>query len=233
MAALMVIRITNDASKNFARLHSSEAVEKFNSYINRDLSLVRMVSRSKAVTQWFSDEENQLKRAVAYDEMMNYAGLMQSPTLYFGIQQTLNEYSIAGEAMLEDFVPFDWLDPDIAYNNWYFDCINSENEYTLNIDIDKVTDTALLWINYKVMENTDVVGVFCSGLPFSEMSHNLFDPYNIRDVKGYIIDKHGFIMMDSSFSGLYSEGIEISIPEAVSDPSLALVIESYLHIING
>ena len=229
----MITAITSDASKNYAHLYSTETVEKFNSFINRDLVLVRMVSRSKTITDWFADEENQEKKAAAYNEMMNYAGMLQSPTLYFGVHKTLNEYSIAGEATLEDFIPFDWLDPSVEYNHWYFDCISSKNEYTLNIDVDKVTNTARLWINHKVMKDGEIVGVFCSGLPFNEVSLSLFARYDTVNVKGYIIDKNGFVLMDSNLSDFYFDKHNISIPETATDHILASAVESYLQSIDG
>jgi len=233
MAAVMVRGITNDASKNFARLYSAETVEEFNSFIKQDLVLVRMVARSKAVTEWFTDENNLSKKAVACDVMMNYADMLQSPFLYFVVNGTLNEYSVSGRAAPEKFVPFDRLEPSVPYNHWYFDCINSKDDYTLNIDIDKVTNTTRLWINHKVMNGKDIAGVFCSGLPFDEVNHSLFSRYDSINVKGYIIDKNGFVKMDSSLSDRYFDETESTIPEAASNPALASAIETYLKNIDG
>jgi len=233
MALLMVTSIAGDASKNFARLYSSEAVGKFNSYIDRDLMLVRMVSTSKAVTGWFADEENQQKRVAAYHEMMNYADMLHSPTLYFGIHRSLNEYSVESGATLDEFIPFDVIDPSHPYNQWFFNCINSENDYTLNIDVDKVTDTSRLWINHKVIDEGKIAGVFCSGLPFDEVSRNLFTRYDIENVRGYIIDRHGYVKMDSSMAGFYFEEVESHMPEIERDTYLAFAIGSYLKNITG
>jgi hypothetical protein len=204
MASVMVTGIADGASENFARLYSIEAVEKFNSYIIRDLVLVQKVSRSKAVTGWFADEGNQEKRALAYDEMMDCAGLLQDANLYFAVHGSLNEYAINDGTSLAGFVPHARLDASIPDDEWYFECINSADDYTLNIDIDKASNTWSLWINHKVIEGTDIAGVFCSGLPFDNVIHNLFAEYETRNVKGYVIDKHGAIQLDNILSGLYS-----------------------------
>ncbi|MDR2922425.1 MAG: hypothetical protein LBU85_03660 [Treponema sp.] len=56
LAVMMIRDITSDASANLARFYSIEAVEKFNSYISRNLILVQKVSRSKELASWCADE---------------------------------------------------------------------------------------------------------------------------------------------------------------------------------
>ena len=232
-AAVMMRGIAGDVSDNFARFYSIETVGKFSLFINQDLSLVRKVSRSGAVTAWFADEDNAEKRLAAYNEMMDYSDLLQSPTLYFGINGSLNEYSIEEGASLEDFVPFDILDPSIAYNEWYYECIRSPNDFTLNIDIDKVTNSWRLWINHKVYYKSEVVGVFCSGLSFTDVVDHLFLNYTEKEVKGYVIDRYGIIQMDSMMSRFYSEDEESSIYEISHHPVFTSAVESYLNKIDG
>ena len=232
-AVIMMRGVAGDVSENFARFYSIETVGKFSLFINQDLSLIRKVSRSSAVTAWFADEDNAEKRAAAYNEMMDYADLLQSPTLYFGINGSLNEYSIEARESLENFLPFDILDPSIEYNDWYYECINSENEFTLNIDIDKVTNTWRLWINHKVYNGSKVVGVFCSGLSFTDVVDHLFVNYTEKEVKGYVIDKNGIIQMDSAMSRFYSSEEGNSIYDISHHPVFISAVESYLNNISG
>ncbi|MDR2922426.1 MAG: hypothetical protein LBU85_03665, partial [Treponema sp.] len=94
--------------------------------------------------------------------MTDCASIMQSSLLYIGIQESLNEYAFEDGTLFEDFTSHDWLDPSNYHNEWYYNCVNSPNEYTLNIDIDKLTNTRLLWINHKVIKNGNTVGVLCA-----------------------------------------------------------------------
>jgi PAS domain S-box-containing protein len=233
VTGLIVTDIAGDASGNLARYYSLEVVDKFNSYMSSDLSLIQMVSRSRAVTAWFADEEDQTKRAAAYEEMMNYAGMLYSASLYFVIDHSLNEFSIHGRVLLDDFVPFDRIDPSVSRNSWYFNCINSDNNYTLQVDIDKASATQRLWINHKVVYGTDIVGVFCSGIPFNEVNQTLFGKYDIGNVRGYIIDSNGIIQMDSAVSVHYHDEYENSINDAYSDRAFTGAIETYLNNINS
>ena len=234
MSSVMVTNITDEASKNLARFYSTETVDKFNLYLSEDLILVEKVSRSRAVSNWFADEENHEKRSAAYDEMMDYIKMLKSTNLHFVINETFNEFSISSEVPLEHFVPFDKIDQTNPENNWYFDCIKSQNIYTLNMDIDKVTNSPHLWINHKVIENDRIVGVFSSGLPFDGVSYNLFDRYeDSRNVKGYIINKNGMIMMDSSNPGVFFDEIKKYIQVERPDQVFTDSINSFLRKIDG
>jgi len=232
MAAMMIKDITGDASGELARFYSVEAVEKFNSYINRNLILVQKTSISKALTSWLADETNQVKKFIAYNEIMDTVGILQNPLLYLGVHESLNEYAANRGTRFEDFLPHGRFNPSVADDDWYYDCVNSPYEYTLNIDIDKVSRTRLLWINHKAMEDGKVLGVFCAGLPFDTVLYTLFARYDTENVKGYVIDRDGIVQMDSTLS-ILSEDDHKNIPEAASDPALAAAIESHLESIRG
>ena len=231
-AVVMVTGAADGASRNLARFYSIEAVGKLMSYLNQDLVLVKKVSRSKAVTSWFADEENPVKREAAYDEMMDYAGMLHSANLYFVINESLNEFSIDGNVSMENFVPFDRIDPEVSYDKWYFDCINSKNPYTLNIDIDKVSNLRRLWINHKVKNGANTLGVFCSGLPFNEIIKNLFFQYDTANAVGYVIDKQGVINMYSAAPDFDFEENDYYIHGENPDPVFASTIKSYLENIS-
>jgi len=232
MAAIMVMDITGRASNDLAYFYSLEAVDKFNSYMSRDLALVQKVARSKAVTGWFADEGNQTKRVAAYNEMMDYMGLLGSGELYFAIHESLNEFSIKGGS-IEEFVPFDALDPDDPYNAWYFGLISSDNEYAFNIDIDKVTDEWRIWINHKVISDGELVGVFCSGLQVNDMLRSMFARYDEKNVKGFVINKFGLIQLGSDFNEDDAEEKARYIQAESVDPGFNEFIESYLGDIQG
>jgi signal transduction histidine kinase/CheY-like chemotaxis protein/HPt (histidine-containing phosphotransfer) domain-containing protein len=233
IAAVVIKGITQDASVNLARFYSIESVEKFNAYMSRDLALIQKVSHSKAVRSWFADEENQEKRFAAYNEMMDYADLLQSVELYFGIHESLNEFSVNAGASFDKFVPYDKLDPANPDDVWYYECMESKNEYVLNIDVDKLHHRWRLWINHKVLDGDNFVGIFCSGLRIGTVLTAMYGQYDFKNVKGYVINKDGFIQMDSTYYELYTSETEHHIHEVSSDPAFMRAIDSYLEKIDG
>ena len=194
----VVSRISEATSRDYARFYSVEAVAKFNNLISRELALMEKVATSRELRDWFANEEDRGKAAIAFEEMKNYASMLYDPELYFGIHNSLNEYSIPKNATLEDVRPFDVLSPDVVYDKWYFDAVKLPNPYILNIDVDKVTNQKRLWINHKVEHNGEVLGVFCSGLLFQRVIDALFYGYNHNSVRSFVVDHRGLIQMDST-----------------------------------
>jgi signal transduction histidine kinase/CheY-like chemotaxis protein len=229
VSTVMVARVTDSAAKDFARFYSVEAVNNFSSYISQDLALVRKVSHSKAVTAWFADEENQEKKIAAYNEMMDYASLLQSTELYFGIEGSLNEFSVDNEAIIADFVSGARLNPSDPMDAWYFECVNSDHDYVFNIDIDKFSEQWRLWINHKVEYGGDVVGVFCSGLKIDEVLDEMFSIYDLQSVRGYVINNYGIIQLDSALYNTFEEENTRHIHDTNPDPAFRRAIDSYLE----
>jgi len=230
---IIASEITDRASEELAFFYSVETVDKFNYYMNRDLTLVQKVARSKAVTDWFANENNPIKRIAAYNEMLDYIDLLSSAELYFGIHESRNEFSIGDGATIEMFVPFDVLDEDDPYNHWYYDLIASDLEYAFNIDIDKVTNEWRIWINHKVMSDGEAVGVFCSGLRIESLLESMFTRYNEGNVMGFVIDSHGIIQLTSTLHDDGSEDIGSYIHYQISDPAFHDFINAYLDSIDG
>ena len=170
--------------------------------------------------------------------MMDIAGLLQIRGVYFVIHESLNEYSIDSSTPFEHFVPYNVIDPEYFDDKWYFECINSEFDYTLNLDIDKVTGTRRFWINHKVKKDGNIVGVFCSALQFDDIFYELFGHYDDINMLGFIIDHNGLIQMDSSAfePELLRSGISIydieekrHILEISPDPAFITAITAYLE----
>ncbi len=228
--------ISESASRDYARFYAVEAVGKFNTYFTRELGLVTKVARSGALVRWFADEGNAGKKAAAYEEMISYVEMLHSANLYFGINETLNEYSVDQGATLADFKPFDVLSRAKEYDHWYFDCIESQNPYELNIDIDKVTNERRLWINHKVARNGEVLGVFCSGLRFGRVLEELFGGYNSASLRGFVVNERGEIQMDSTIlkhDDLLEYEKKPRVHGASPDPAFAAALRDWLTPSNG
>jgi len=232
MAAVVVNELTLSASKDLAYLYSLEAVSKFTVYISRAIIHGERISKSKAVFQWFTDEENPVKKRAAIDEILNISDMLNTAGVYFGIHESLNEYSIERGKALESFIPFNVLTPDNPLNYWYYDCINSDNEYTLNFDTDRFTNMRRFWINHKIMNGPDIAGVFSSGLPIDELAHNLFSNYDSRNVKGHIIDRNGVIQISSHNDSDTADNYGVICPIS-SNPQFSAIVKSFFDNTGG
>lgn len=85
------------------------------------------------------------------------------------------------------------LDIDNEKDSWYFNFISSKKEFELNVDIDEVTGEKSLFINYRIQEGNNLLGVAGMGIPFNELIE-FVSSYNINDIGGlFIIDNKGEI----------------------------------------
>ncbi|MDR0447911.1 MAG: hypothetical protein LBH07_04510, partial [Treponema sp.] len=233
IAGIIINGINKEASMNLVRAYSIEAAETFYSYISQDLTLVQKASHSKAITAWFTNEEDQEKKADAFNEMMDIAAIRTDAHLYLGVQKSFNEYTIQGKPLLEKFFPFDRLNPERNEDRWYFECTGSGNDYVLKTDIEKASRIWRLWINHKVKVDGELAGVFCSGLRVPDIFHDIFGKYEETKIRGYIIDRYGNVQTDSAFSEIYAEEKESHIREESSDPAFAAALASYESRIDG
>ena len=242
LGAVLILGISDSASKSYADFYSVEAREILGSYLNKELPLVQHAARSRELLDWFADEANQEKKSMAYNKLMEYADFLQIGSLYFGIQGSLNEYSVNSGARFEDFAPFDVLDPASIHDQWYFECINSKNDYSLNMDVDKISKIRRLWINHKVVENGTILGVFCSAFQFDAVFNDLFGDHDRRSVVGFVIDENGIIQIDSFASGAFTVYDDIEqfdleeerhITDFNTDPVFVSTIQTCLESIDG
>ena len=236
VALVIINNISKDNAKDYVRVYSLEAANQFYSYINQDLTLVRKASHSAAIKEWFADEEDEVKKARAYDEIMSYFLIVPITHLHFGIQKSFNEYSFYGDIKPEDMVPVGRINQTQEDGSWYTECIGSDNEYTLTINYEKTCHLWHLWINHKVVgADGTVAGVFCSGLRIPDVFHDIFDEtkYNEKNVRGYIIDRYGVIQSDSTAPDVYKGSENRHILEESIDPVFAAALAAYESRISG
>ena len=230
---VIINSINKDNARNLVRVYSMEAADKFYSYLSEQLTLVRKASKSKVVTSWFTDENDEAKKKLAFDELEDNAAVLQDAHFYLGVQESLNEYSFMGGDNFASFVPHDNLDPNRTDDIWYFECIDSENEYTLRIDCDKSSNIWRLWINHKVIADGNIAGVFCSALKVPDVFNDIFDEYDVKKVRGYIIDRKGIIQSDSTHHSIYGEDYDNHIHEESIDAGFATALAVYENRIDG
>jgi len=227
--------ITKQVSVDYARYFAANAAGTFGAHLTKEIALVSKTVSSHEIIEWFLDENNYEKKILAYDEMMGTINQLASKDLYIAIQKTLNEFTLAKNSDVEDIKAVGKLDPDYYDDAWYFECIASNMEYVLNVDIDKALHRKLVWLNYKVVYNGAPIGVFCAGLNFADVAEELFSHYNSSKIRSLIIDADGVIQMDSSLinTDFLKYDNEIRIKEEFKDPKLIEAVNTWLKSITG
>lgn len=236
VTAIVLQRTVKDVSRDYAQFYSAKTIGYLNTHLNREVGLLSKAVRSQAIIDWFADESNPEKRRAAYEEMMSFIEVLYSANLYFGIENSLNEYSVDGDYTYEQFQPFAVIHPEEFEDKWYFECAQSPNDYVFNVDIDKLLHRKRVWLNYKVRDSGgNTLGVLCSGLRFDQVVEELFSEYDADSVRGLVIDEHGVIQMDSAIQDESERLImenDVRIDDAFADPAFQAHIRTHLERIN-
>ena len=232
-SGVIINRINNENARNLVHSYSMEASQMFYSYIRDNLALAQKVAHSKALTNWYLNEDDINKKSIAFDEILDYAQILDNAHFYAVIDKSRNEYIIMGKAVLDDFIPFDGIDEKKPEDAWYVSCMESGNEYTLNFNIDKYTGSLSLWINYKVIINDHFAGVFCTGMRIPDIFIRMFRQYETNKVRGFIIDRYGAIQLDSITNGVRNVFDPDNINNESPDLEFTKLLDSYLGNITG
>ncbi len=81
------------------------------------------------------------------------------------------------------------LSPNKADDQWFYGFINGDKAYELTLDFDDASSTAVLFINYVVMDKGQRIGVAGIGLALSEMTEM---------IKGYSIGEQGSVYLTNA-----------------------------------
>ena len=233
MALFFISEINRRDSENRALLYSIRAADKFHSHLIYDLALVQKIAHSNTVLNWFTDERDNEKKLAAYHDIMGYFNVFEDGYLYFVINETLNKYYISNELIFSDFLPFARLNPVSRDDFWYFESIENESDYLLEIGVDKNTNIWKLWINHKIKKDGEILGVLRSVLPIQSLFDDMFFHHVNKDNWGYIIDKHGAVIKGSIYSENFNREERRYIHDVLNYPALVSVIERYLKNIDS
>ena len=225
-------RLVSNVSSEDAGRYAVSIAEAFSAYLGRQISLMSKAAHSSAVTGWLADEYDEEKKALAFEEMSGIVGELYSFNLYVTLESSMNEYSVGSDSSAE-YV--NALNIDRVTDAWYFNCIESDHDYIMNIDLDYFLQRKRVWLDYKVVKDGEILGVLSTGLEFSHIAGELF-AHNDDNVRCLIIGNNGFIQMDSALMSdnefLYSY-YEVPFEEEFPDAAFHDAIESYLNGVDG
>jgi len=200
MSTVMLVEFNGVISKiscEYTERYAESASEALSAHIIKEIGFMSKAAHSSAVIEWLMDENDESKKARAYEEMSGIVGELYSYNMYIGVNNSLNEYRVDMEHDYDNFIPIAFLDKGNEEDLWYFESIASDNEYIISVDIDHILQRKRVWLDYNVIKDGEPLGVVCTGLDFTHVATELFSYYASNSMRGVIIDSKGFIHMDS------------------------------------
>ena len=227
---LVLDNVTEEISMDYAEYNSVSTVNLFEAYINKEIGIIGAAAGSKVITEWFSDENDALKKQDAFDEFINVLRMLYSDNLYLFVDESNHAYVVDENS--SGFSEPLFVDDDDPENEWYIELLNSPYDYVLNVDVDNISNRKAVWLNFKIFTNDkDVAGALAVGMDLSGVAERVFDRFDNSKFRGFIIDENGVVQMDSSLIGdsdVLMHGEIKTIFEEVNNPEFHEALREYL-----
>ncbi len=233
--AIGIIRTTTiDISRDYAELYSIKTTGSINAYLHREITLISSIANSKLIIDWFNDEQDPIKKDLAYAKMKDFLEVLDSKLLYFGIAKSGHEFSFEIDTPREDFKHSATLNKDGVDDGWFFESASSPHNYVLNVDIDKIKKREMVWVNHKVLsKDNKVLGVISTGFPFDKILKRAFDDYEQANIRGVVVDSKGLIQTDSVYEKTkFFDDSTLKVQEVFPWPIFTQRLNNYLDSIN-
>ena len=222
-------------SVEYSGSYATSSAYALSAHISKEIALLTKAARSKAVIDWLTDESNDGKQILAFDELSGVVGELHGDNLYVVVEKSRQEYIVESDYMAVTAQPFIRLDENNPEDAWYFKSIASDYEYELSVAMDQMLRRKQVWLDYKVIHNGVPIGIICSRVDFYSVARELFAQYK-NFMRGLIIDEKGIINMDSSLlenDAYQNYDFKTKIEDEITNPDFSAAITSHLNNIDG
>jgi len=228
--------VTMQLSSEYAARYAVSSADALSAHILKEIGLISIAAQSEDVIEWLKDEFDENKKAHAFEVFSGIVNQLYSYNLYIGVAGSLNEYRAEMNMTDENMRPFATLNENEPVDAWFFDTINSNQRYILTVNIDHELHRKRVWLDYTIEKDGITLGVICTGLEFSHIVGELFSQYENSGMRGFIIDKHGTIFMDSSLMEnaefLHNEYLT-TLRDEFTDTVIINTVEAHLNETDG
>jgi phosphoserine phosphatase RsbU/P len=134
--------------------------------IDRDAALSLKMADDPVVHAWMRDEWNVAARAAAVEQLESYRRIFRDESYFVGVADGLSFYAATGETEGVERIQ---MDPDESSDRWFFETLESDRDFWINVDYNILLNDVLVWINCLVRDADGVaLGAVGTGLDLSE-----------------------------------------------------------------
>lgn len=191
-------RITETISDQYAKMYSYNIASSVHSHLIKEIALSEKMATSSALINWIRSEYDTELKEIAKAEYRTFMNLMSSQNLFLAIDSSKNLYYPHVHEQDVVLVPVTQVTPSNDLDRWYWDARDSNKEYLLNVDEDRILESYRVWINVPITYENQILGVIGTGLPFSKfLSDTDFQNAETNSVS-LIFNHSGKILLDGS-----------------------------------
>ncbi|GAB6106436.1 sensor domain-containing diguanylate cyclase [Fusibacter bizertensis] len=191
-----MFQITAKISQGYAKMYATEIANVIETHLSREVGLSLKLAQTPSIISWMTDEENESKKSLALEEIASFIDIFHDHNMFIAMNHSKNIYYPSKDNELLPLKSQGTLSNSVPEDNWYFNTLNSDEAYNINIDNDRFLDIYRVWINVKVMDHTDAVGVIGTGLYLDYFINEQTTSFKDLSTYTLVINRAGDIQID-------------------------------------
>ncbi len=155
------------------------------SIVDREVALSRKLADDPYVVYWMQNQDDEAAAQDASKQLDSYKKFLTSATHFVGVLSN-------GHYYLDSInKPDSILDPQSPLDRWFYDTVKKNEDYSLNVNYDKVLNKVMVWVNVMVRdERGSPIGVAGSGMDLTDFLESLI-MHNDPGISTIIINSDG------------------------------------------
>jgi diguanylate cyclase (GGDEF)-like protein len=197
--------VIRDDIKNISRLTATNIYSDISNELTKPIFVSLTMANDSFLKSWLQDEETFTDSSEHEQRLINYLN---------GIKEKYNYDSVFFVSAKTDvYYHFNGVNKIISSQNehdkWYYDFINSNKSYELDIDTDEANENRLsIFINCRVEdENGELLGVTGVGLELNQVQELLETFSTDFDLDAMLFDKDGKVLIHSTHNLLQHSNV--------------------------
>ncbi|MBA2780157.1 biofilm regulation protein phosphatase SiaA [Billgrantia kenyensis] len=193
-ALLIGWKAVDEVRRHFATAYAEQytllQMQRISAPVSRELALSRRFANSVVTREWLRQPDDPERRERFFAEAEGFRQHFGSNT-YFIIDHASRDYYFADRRNAEP-APHYRLSADDDEHAWYFATMASTSTYDITIQADPVLERSMLWVNVKVHDDGELLGLAGGALDLDDfLTH--FIRASAPGVTPMIVDPRGTI----------------------------------------
>ncbi len=161
--------------------------------VSRELALAQRLAASQLTLAWLIDERNPTKRETFFKEAAGYQQALGDHA-YFAASARSNSYYSNGPDQAPSETPRYEMSPENPRDEWFFQTLQANAPYALNVDRSVVTGELKVWFNVQVRDGDRRLGLVGSGIGLQAFLDDFIESNKVG-VESMVLDAFGSILV--------------------------------------
>ncbi|MBP7563853.1 MAG: cache domain-containing protein, partial [Candidatus Cloacimonetes bacterium] len=168
-------KISKNYINRFVKAQNQLEKNKLIALLERELTLSQKLADDPAIIKWIQNENNSSQMLLAEEQLTSYHKLIETSSQFIAIKSSnhfyLGNIRTPGKVLVEG----------TSADRWFYEALNAEKDYSLNVNYDNLLNKVMVWINVLVRDKDgNAIAVAGSGIDLSGFLEKLL----LHDEKG-------------------------------------------------